>query len=795
MNKYEKLVQKQFLNDEEKIIKRLKSVYGQSLKDITGKVAELDTSIDTLQKIYNSVGDDEIGDLAAAFLKNKPITTPEEAKATLQSMIQSKVYQKKYQEALKKQVSGVLDTMNAKQFKAVSDYLTECYENGFVGTMYDLQGQGIPLCFPMDQEAMVRAVQLDSKISKGLYQKLGEDVDLLKKKITAQVSRGISSGLSFNQVAQELAGTTNIGFNRAVRIARTEGHRIQCQAGMDACYKAKDKGADVLKQWDSTLDSRTRESHTIVDGELRELDEKFSNGLMFPGDPSGGAAEVVNCRCALLQRARWALDEEELQTLKDRAAYYGLDKTDNFEDFKQKYLKAAAAEPQAPPKKEYLTEKKLKQYIDDADVQLSNLQDQFKQASGGVEYDAIVDAFGDLDSFASGDQLKALKTIKQQMDDLSKAQTEWQDKLNKKLVAKETKKLKKEEILLQDQLDNFDVKTYSNIWKDDVTTADWGAKQGSIAAKKQYFEGKLKSDPGNAAKWQGLLDDLDDFDKQGAEYYKIQSGLNKVKADLTKLQKNGIITPKNTGAFSQERKDAAYWFTNKNGGTAGADGVLRDKCGEVWRAASKAEKDSIYEYTRSYSKYNEPLRGIEYGTNKFLGVGNVDLETIGINYGGYKRGQVKKLIDDMTSIIDKSEYDFDIWVQRGCNYGGMDKFFGIDRSDFNLPEAELAAKLLGTTPTEYAFMSTSVSKGKGFSHCPIIMNVYAPKGTKMMYAEPFSAFGNGSGRSWDGISKQSSFGSEAEMIFQRGTQFKVTKVEKKGGNIFIDMEVINQGGA
>jgi hypothetical protein len=132
----------------------------------------------------------------------------------------------------------------------------------------------------------------------------------------------------------------------AMRIARTEGHRIQCQAGMDACYKAKDMGADVLKQWDATLDARTRESHQQVDGQVRELDEKFSNGLMFPGDPSGGAAEVVNCRCALLQRARWAMDEDELQTLKDRAEYYGLDKTENFDDFKKQYLKAVESSSQ-----------------------------------------------------------------------------------------------------------------------------------------------------------------------------------------------------------------------------------------------------------------------------------------------------------------------------------------------------------------------------------------------------------------------------------------------------------------
>ncbi len=54
----------------------------------------------------------------------------------------------------------------------------------------------------------------------------------------------------------------------------------------------------------------------------------------------GVAEEDINCRCAILQRARWALDEAELQTLKDRAAYYGLDKADGFEDFKKKYIAA-----------------------------------------------------------------------------------------------------------------------------------------------------------------------------------------------------------------------------------------------------------------------------------------------------------------------------------------------------------------------------------------------------------------------------------------------------------------------
>lgn len=368
MNKRQKIVQEAFLDNEEAVIRRLKQVYNQSLKDITAKTRVLQDQINTLDALEGMTSDP--GELAK-----------------LQSMKQAKVYQKQYQDALKKQVNSILDNMQVEEFKTVAEYLNKCYEEGFLGTMYDLHGQGIPLCFPMDQEAMVRAVQLDSKISNGLYSRLGEDVALLKKKITAQVSRGISTGMSFQQVAKQLSDYTNIGFNNAVRITRTEGHRIQVQSGMDACYKAKDKGADVVKQWDSTLDKRTRKSHQKVDGEIKELDEPFSNGLMFPGDPSGGASEVVNCRCALLQRARWALDEDELQTLKDRAKYFDIDKNDSFEDFKKKYLKAAESPVvQEKAKSKFVPAKTIEEAEEFAQQFVSDYKSKY---SGNVSYKGI----------------------------------------------------------------------------------------------------------------------------------------------------------------------------------------------------------------------------------------------------------------------------------------------------------------------------------------------------------------------------------------------------------------------
>jgi hypothetical protein len=64
----------------------------------------------------------------------------------------------------------------------------------------------------------------------------------------------------------------------------------------------------------------------------------------------------------------------------------------------------------------------------------------------------------------------------------------------------------------------------------------------------------------------------------------------------------------------------------------------------------------------------------------------------------------------------------------------------------------------------------------------------------MLYAEPFSRYGCGDKLKWDGKKKQADFGHEDETIIQRGTTFRVTKVEKEGGNTYFDIEVVKQIG-
>ncbi|HBL40457.1 MAG TPA: hypothetical protein DDY98_02355 [Ruminococcaceae bacterium] len=309
MNKRQKEVLQHQLLTEQSAIDGLREAYKTALDDIEAKIAYLNARTDS-------------------------------------ENMASIVYQKQYQEALKRQVSGVLDTLQGEQFDTIGDFLVDSYSNGYVGAMYDVDGQGIPIISPIDQEQVVKAITTDSKLSKPLYNSLGEDVDGLKSAIQKEVSTGIIRGASYGEIAKRIEKRMVGDYKRfnggayakAARIARTEGHRVQNTAAYDAQKAAQSKGANIVKQWDATLDARTRDSHAKVDGELTAVDEKFSNGLLFPGDPHGAAAEVCNCRCALLQRAKWALDADELERLKQRAEYYGLDKADSFEEFKQKYL-------------------------------------------------------------------------------------------------------------------------------------------------------------------------------------------------------------------------------------------------------------------------------------------------------------------------------------------------------------------------------------------------------------------------------------------------------------------------
>lgn len=718
-------------------------------------------------------------------------------------------------EALKIQTQQSLEVMFSKQMGTVTGAMGDIFESGYYHTAYELQ-KGFNIGWDiagLDQSQIEKVLSKPWAVDgKNFSERIWTNKEKLISELHGELTQNIMLGADPQKAIDSLAKKMNTSKQNAGRLIMTEEAYFSSAAQRD-CFNELD-----VEQYEivATLDSHTSDICRSLDGKHFPMKD-FQAGVTAP-------PFHVYCRSTTVPYfdedfgdigERAARDEETGKT------YYIPDDM-NYEDWKQTFVDGGdksgfdvvddgsalhyshhkEPEPTPPPKKEYLTKKKLQAKIADADVQLEDLNLQFMAVSGGWSYDEAIKDFGSLEGLADGEDLTKLKDLHSQMEAIEAQKAEWQEKLNEKLKAEQKKALAKKQLELeaqktaiQQQLDDFEVKTYSGIWYNkDVTTADWESL--NIAGKKQYYEGKFitETDPDLMKKYQDLYKQLEELDTEGKSYHdiqqqlkKIEQEISKVQADLKKVESSGIIEAVDD-AYTQARKDAAMWAKS----TKEADALLRDRCGEVWRSSPPIQKNAIYDYTQSYHKFNEPLRGIEYGSEKFLGVGNVDLDQIGVSYSGWQPGAMRKEINAMTDIIEKSVYQEDFWLQRGCRFKGMDKFFNVPMDKLqHASQAELEALLLGTTPTEYGFCSCGVAKGKGFSG-NIILNIYAPSGTQMMYVEPFSAFGNGSGKSWDGLKPQSSFGQESEIILQQGTTFRVTKVEKTPGTIYIDLEVIGQ---
>lgn len=299
MNKRQKEVLQITLTDEEAVLKALENNYIKALADIKRNIKELQAN---------------------------PLT-------------QSKAYQLEFQKQLEAQVSGILDNLQGRNFTSVADYLQKSYTNGFIGNMYDIQGQGVPLVIPIDESQVLVAVQKTGDDFK-LSNKKGISTKELKKQVHSELIRGLATELSYADIARNISEYGLADMNRAKTIARTEGHRVQNQARFDSMNAAKSNGANIVKQWDSTLDGKTRPEHAQLDGQVRELDEDFTvAGYSAPHPGAFGDPYMdCNCRCCMLQRARWAVSKETSYK-KWNNETGGFIECSGFEDFKKKYLK------------------------------------------------------------------------------------------------------------------------------------------------------------------------------------------------------------------------------------------------------------------------------------------------------------------------------------------------------------------------------------------------------------------------------------------------------------------------
>ena len=149
----------------------------------------------------------------------------------------------------------------------------------------------------VDRYGLMKSEELNQTSKKKL-------LELLRKTLAESLEEGDGLEVMKDKLQKASASVfQELSDVRSYLIARTETG-ASVNFGQMATYQAT--GIEK-KEWISTLDDRTRETHLMMDGKVANIDETFEveniNGgvdnMLYPSDPNGSAGNVCNCRCVV----------------------------------------------------------------------------------------------------------------------------------------------------------------------------------------------------------------------------------------------------------------------------------------------------------------------------------------------------------------------------------------------------------------------------------------------------------------------------------------------------------------
>lgn len=132
------------------------------------------------------------------------------------------------------------------------------------------------------------------------------------ERINSALVSGIGQGKDINQLANSFLNVMGGNQAAAMRNARTAYTSAQNGGRQTGFNRLGERGVEFEKEWISTLDKKTRDSHRHLDGERVRYDDTFTNGLEYPGDPDGEPSEVYNCRCTVRSVFEGVNDESRI---------------------------------------------------------------------------------------------------------------------------------------------------------------------------------------------------------------------------------------------------------------------------------------------------------------------------------------------------------------------------------------------------------------------------------------------------------------------------------------------------
>lgn len=206
------------------------------------------------------------------------------------------------------QIENELDFLSKVQTEHMYKFLESSGHIAFNELFYDFEmTQGFAIEFNMLNKKLmqtiidtpIKSLRLSARLEDGVLSKL-------KANLLSQLQLGLSQGKSYEEMAFALSDVAESSYKRAMNIMRTEAGRVQAITRQKSMTEADKQGIEFEKVWSSALDTKTRDSHRILDGQAVKPDEKFEiNGhKALQPHMFGVASEDVNCRCRTFSRIK-----------------------------------------------------------------------------------------------------------------------------------------------------------------------------------------------------------------------------------------------------------------------------------------------------------------------------------------------------------------------------------------------------------------------------------------------------------------------------------------------------------
>lgn len=232
--------------------------------------------------------------------KKAQLEAGEITKEEYQDWLTGQVFIRNQWESQIKAINGVLLDHNRQAINLINNSTLDVFAESYNYAAWKAESEIAASFTIYNAESVARLILGDPQLLPEWKINDEKDYKWNQEKVNNTIRQAIIQGKGVDEITNELCDRlSTMNYNKMRMFARTAIGSAQEAGRYKQMEDAAAMGIEVEKIWDATHDNVTRDSHRALDGERVPYNKPFSNGLMFPKDPSGPPAEVYNCRCTM----------------------------------------------------------------------------------------------------------------------------------------------------------------------------------------------------------------------------------------------------------------------------------------------------------------------------------------------------------------------------------------------------------------------------------------------------------------------------------------------------------------